>query len=231
DSRVVRVAASGRISLRELSIVLGPSAVADGHLPMQVGLLRMGPGHSFQHLRGPLMGLRGGHHRLTRVPLDAVPDRHGVVLVPPPGVARLHPIRTIFAAHTGHARVRRSPTPARTSNYVPTTPSIQPRGPTLPTTPRPPGKPQNRRGRGHRSWRLPARPGGTGNGLQHAARGETGRGGDQRVQADRAPAARQPRPRPRQPALKGDYLAVMSLDPTGTGRKRWIARWKAALNA
>jgi len=23
----------------------------------------------------------------------------------------------------------------------------------------------------------------------------------------------------------------MSLDPTGTGRKRWIARWKAALNA
>ncbi len=24
------------------------------------------------------------------------------------------------------------------------------------------------------------------------------------------------------------YLAVMSLNPTGTGRKRWIARWKAA---
>jgi putative transposase len=23
----------------------------------------------------------------------------------------------------------------------------------------------------------------------------------------------------------------MSLDPTGTGRKRWITRWKAALNA
>ncbi|MEY9841219.1 hypothetical protein [Streptacidiphilus sp. EB103A] len=25
--------------------------------------------------------------------------------------------------------------------------------------------------------------------------------------------------------------AVMSLDPTGTGRKRWAIRWKAALNA
>jgi hypothetical protein len=23
----------------------------------------------------------------------------------------------------------------------------------------------------------------------------------------------------------------MSLDPTGTGRKRWIARWKTPLNA
>ncbi|MFC5754977.1 IS256 family transposase [Actinomadura rugatobispora] len=34
-----------------------------------------------------------------------------------------------------------------------------------------------------------------------------------------------------QAALKCVYLAVMSLDPTGTGRKRWIARWKAALNA
>jgi putative transposase len=33
------------------------------------------------------------------------------------------------------------------------------------------------------------------------------------------------------PALKCVYLAVMSLDPTGTGRKRWITRWKAALNA
>jgi putative transposase len=34
-----------------------------------------------------------------------------------------------------------------------------------------------------------------------------------------------------QAALKCVYLAVMSLDPTGTGRKRWIARWKTALNA
>jgi len=34
-----------------------------------------------------------------------------------------------------------------------------------------------------------------------------------------------------QAALKGVYLAVMSLDPTGTGRKRWAIRWKAALNA
>ncbi len=34
-----------------------------------------------------------------------------------------------------------------------------------------------------------------------------------------------------QAALKCVYLAVMSLDPTGTGRKRWMNRWKAALNA
>jgi putative transposase len=34
-----------------------------------------------------------------------------------------------------------------------------------------------------------------------------------------------------QAALKCVYLAVMSLDPTGTGRERWITRWKAALNA
>ena len=34
-----------------------------------------------------------------------------------------------------------------------------------------------------------------------------------------------------QAALKCVYLAVMSLDPTGTGRKRWATRWKAALNA
>jgi putative transposase len=26
-------------------------------------------------------------------------------------------------------------------------------------------------------------------------------------------------------------MAVMSLDPTGTGRKRWMMRWKPALNA
>ena len=34
-----------------------------------------------------------------------------------------------------------------------------------------------------------------------------------------------------QAALKCVYLAVMSLDPTGKGRKRWITRWKAAQNA
>jgi transposase-like protein len=32
-------------------------------------------------------------------------------------------------------------------------------------------------------------------------------------------------------ALKCLYLAVMSLDPTGAGRKRWTNRWKKALNA
>ncbi len=34
-----------------------------------------------------------------------------------------------------------------------------------------------------------------------------------------------------QAALKCVYMAIMSLDPTGKGRKRWTARWKAALNA
>jgi putative transposase len=34
-----------------------------------------------------------------------------------------------------------------------------------------------------------------------------------------------------QAALKCVYMAVMSLDPTGTGRKRWMNRWKGALNA
>jgi transposase-like protein len=34
-----------------------------------------------------------------------------------------------------------------------------------------------------------------------------------------------------QAALKYVDLAVMSLDPAGTGRKRWIIRWKPALNA
>jgi len=34
-----------------------------------------------------------------------------------------------------------------------------------------------------------------------------------------------------QAALKCVYLAVMSLDPTGTGQKRWMNRWKTALNA
>jgi hypothetical protein len=31
--------------------------------------------------------------------------------------------------------------------------------------------------------------------------------------------------------LKCVYLAVMSLDPTGQGRKRWTMRWKPALQA
>jgi putative transposase len=34
-----------------------------------------------------------------------------------------------------------------------------------------------------------------------------------------------------QAALKCVYLAIMSLDPTGKGRKRWSNRWKGALNA
>ena len=34
-----------------------------------------------------------------------------------------------------------------------------------------------------------------------------------------------------QAALKCVYLAVMSLDPTGKGRKRWTSRWKRALQA
>ncbi len=34
-----------------------------------------------------------------------------------------------------------------------------------------------------------------------------------------------------QAALKCVYMAVMSLDPTGQGRKRWTMRWKSALHA
>ena len=34
-----------------------------------------------------------------------------------------------------------------------------------------------------------------------------------------------------QAALKCVYMAIMSLDPTGTGRNRWTMRWKPALNA
>ena len=34
-----------------------------------------------------------------------------------------------------------------------------------------------------------------------------------------------------QAALKYVYLAIMSLNPTGTGQKRWMIRWKPALNA
>ncbi|MEV7046740.1 IS256 family transposase, partial [Amycolatopsis sp. NPDC051061] len=34
-----------------------------------------------------------------------------------------------------------------------------------------------------------------------------------------------------QAALKCVYMAIMSLDPTGAGRKRWTMRWKPALNA
>ena len=32
-------------------------------------------------------------------------------------------------------------------------------------------------------------------------------------------------------ALKWVYMALMRLDPTGKGRKRWTMRWKAPLNA
>jgi putative transposase len=35
----------------------------------------------------------------------------------------------------------------------------------------------------------------------------------------------------KQAALTCVYMAIMSLDPTGTGRRRWMMRWKAALNA
>ncbi|CND77975.1 transposase IS3/IS911 family protein [Mycobacterium tuberculosis] len=38
-------------------------------------------------------------------------------------------------------------------------------------------------------------------------------------------------PRERELERECVYLAVMSLDPTGTGRKRWMRRWKPALNA
>ena len=34
-----------------------------------------------------------------------------------------------------------------------------------------------------------------------------------------------------QAALKCVYLAIMSLDPTGKGQRRWSNRWKGALNA
>ncbi len=34
-----------------------------------------------------------------------------------------------------------------------------------------------------------------------------------------------------QTALKCVYMALMSLDPTGAGRRRWTMRWKAPLNA
>src|SRR5215207_7686916 len=35
----------------------------------------------------------------------------------------------------------------------------------------------------------------------------------------------------KQAALKCVYMAIMSLDPTGTGQRRWSIRWKPALNA
>jgi transposase-like protein len=34
-----------------------------------------------------------------------------------------------------------------------------------------------------------------------------------------------------QAALKCLYMVVRSLDPTGRGRRRWMNRWKPALNA
>ena len=58
---------------------------------------------------------------------------------------------------------------------------------------------------------------------------------DKRHRVDqRSHQARGERPRSlptEQAALKCVYLAIMSLDPTGTGQKRWSNRWKAALNA
>ena len=46
------------------------------------------------------------------------------------------------------------------------------------------------------------------------------------------PRRARPRPLPeRTAALKCVYLAMMSLDPTGQGRRRWTMRWKPALNA
>ncbi|WP_443075494.1 hypothetical protein [Streptomyces sp. NBC_01483] len=38
-------------------------------------------------------------------------------------------------------------------------------------------------------------------------------------------------PAPEAAALKCVYMALMSMDPTGKGRKRWTMRWKAPLNA
>jgi hypothetical protein len=43
------------------------------------------------------------------------------------------------------------------------------------------------------------------------------------------PMARVPA-RPEQAALQCLYLAIISLDPTGRGRQRWLSRWMAALN-
>ena len=43
------------------------------------------------------------------------------------------------------------------------------------------------------------------------------------------PMARLPA-RPEQAALQCLYLAIISLDPTGRGRQRWLNRWMAALN-
>ena len=58
---------------------------------------------------------------------------------------------------------------------------------------------------------------------------------DQRDRVDQRPAPRAVNARghfpTEQAALKCLYLAIMSLDPTGKGRKRWTNRWKAALNA
>jgi putative transposase len=34
-----------------------------------------------------------------------------------------------------------------------------------------------------------------------------------------------------QAALKHLYLVLVSLDPTGRARQRWVTRWKPALNA
>ncbi|MFI7616996.1 transposase [Nonomuraea terrae] len=53
-------------------------------------------------------------------------------------------------------------------------------------------------------------------------------GSDQRPDSAGGPRGRLP---DEQGAIKCVYMAIMSLDPTGKGRKGWITRWKAALNA
>jgi hypothetical protein len=60
---------------------------------------------------------------------------------------------------------------------------------------------------------------------------------DQRLQRASAPPdmiAQKSRPPPqlfRGLRLKCIYMAIMSLDPTGAGQRRWSIRWKPALNA
>ncbi len=52
---------------------------------------------------------------------------------------------------------------------------------------------------------------------------------------DASPESRRPGISPRSSAvvlaaLKCVYMAIMSLNPTGTDRRRWMMRWKPALN-
>ena len=156
----VRVTAR-RIPLGEFPVVLRPFAVPDGRLTVQLRFLRMGAGHALQHPRGPVVRLRGGHHRLTRVlPVSVLCTRRFRGVLPsaavriarllgappsaalgppgllgvPPSPACLHPRCTIVAACTGHrdAGAARPPSPPATLDYLPTTPSVQPRTPAPP---------------------------------------------------------------------------------------------------